>query len=216
MAKGILCGIVTIPIGVLAGGLTAGFPVRLVVSNLIPIVVIGVLIALGLWKAEKAMIKGFGWFGKGVVAVIYRDGTVSADLEKIESDGLALIKLDIGHELSGEKYQFLIVSGASSINAAEVSATIAQNVSDVNNTFVLLTLPESESYASGFEVPNMTEKYNSPIYVGAVVRRVALLHGENIKSGTVSADSNNLGTAAFVSVTLDKPYCDAYLKNIKQ
>ena len=97
-----------------------------------------------------------------------------------------------------------------------MSATIAQNVSDVNNTFVLLTLPESESYASGFEVPNMTEKYNSPIYVGAVVRRVALLHGENINSGTVSADSNNLGTAAFVSVTLDKPYCDAYLKNIKQ
>ena len=70
MAKGILCGIITIPIGVLAGGLVAGFPVRLVVSNLIPIIVIGVLIALGLWKAEKAMIKGFGWFGKGVVAVI--------------------------------------------------------------------------------------------------------------------------------------------------
>jgi hypothetical protein len=153
---------------------------------------------------------------KGVVAVIYRDGTVSADLEKIESDGLALLKLDIGHELSGEKYQFLIVSGVSSVNAAEVSATIAQNVSDVNNTFVLLMLPDSESYASGFEVPNMIEKYNSPIYTGAVVRRVALLHGENIKSGTVSADSNNIGTAAFVSVTLDKPYCDAYLKNIKQ
>ena len=70
MAKGILCGIVTIPIGVLAGGLTAGFPIRTVVSNLIPIILIGVLIALGLWKAEKAMIKGFGWFGKGVVAVI--------------------------------------------------------------------------------------------------------------------------------------------------
>ena len=27
MAKGILCGIVTIPVGILAGGLTAGFPV---------------------------------------------------------------------------------------------------------------------------------------------------------------------------------------------
>lgn len=154
--------------------------------------------------------------GKDVMAVIYREGTVSADLEKTEVDGLALIKLDIRHELSGEKYQSLIVSGVSSVNAAEVSSTIAQNVSDVNNTFVLLTLPESESYASGFEVPNMTEKYNSPIYVGAVVRRVALLHGENINSGTVSADSNNLGTAVFISVTLDKPYCDAYLKNIKQ
>ena len=70
MAKGILCGIVTIPVGVLAGGLTAGFPISMVLRNLIPIVIIALLIAIGLWKAEKAMIRGFGWFGKGVVAVI--------------------------------------------------------------------------------------------------------------------------------------------------
>ena len=70
MAKGILAGIVTIPVGIFAGGLVAGFPLGMVLRNLIPIVIIGALIALGLWKAEKAMIKGFGWFGKGVVAVI--------------------------------------------------------------------------------------------------------------------------------------------------
>jgi ethanolamine transporter len=70
MAKGILCGIVTIPVGILAGGLVAGFPVMMVLRNLIPIVVIAAVIALGLWKAEKWMIRGFGAFGKGVVAVI--------------------------------------------------------------------------------------------------------------------------------------------------
>ena len=70
VAKGILCGIVTIPLGIFAGGLVAGFPVMMLVMNLIPIVIIATLIALGLWKAEKAMIKGFGWFGKGIVAVI--------------------------------------------------------------------------------------------------------------------------------------------------
>ena len=70
MAKGILAGIVTIPVGLLAGGLVAGFPIGMILSNLIPIVLIAALIALGLWKAEKAMIKGFGIFGKGVVAVI--------------------------------------------------------------------------------------------------------------------------------------------------
>ena len=70
MAKGILCGIVTIPVGILTGGLVAGFPVVMVLKNLIPIVLIAALIALGLWKAEKAMIKGFAAFGKGVVAVI--------------------------------------------------------------------------------------------------------------------------------------------------
>ena len=70
LAKGILCGIVTIPVGILAGGLAAGFPVMMILRNLIPIVIIGALIALGLWKAERWMIKGFGIFGKGVVAVI--------------------------------------------------------------------------------------------------------------------------------------------------
>jgi ethanolamine transporter len=70
VAKGILCGIVTIPLGIFAGGLVAGFPVMMLVMNLIPIVIIAALIALGLWKAENAMIKGFGWFGKGIVAVI--------------------------------------------------------------------------------------------------------------------------------------------------
>ncbi len=70
LAKGILAGIVTIPVGILAGGLVAGFPVLMVARNLIPIVIIAALIALGLWKAEKAMVRGFELFGKGVVAVI--------------------------------------------------------------------------------------------------------------------------------------------------
>ena len=70
MAKGILSGIVTIPVGILVGGLVAGFPILMVLRNLIPIVLIAALIALGLWKAEKAMIKGFSIFGKGVVTVI--------------------------------------------------------------------------------------------------------------------------------------------------
>ena len=70
MAKGILAGIVTIPVGLLVGGLVAGFSLMMVVQNLVPIVLIGALIALGLIFAEKAMIKGFGIFGKGVIAVI--------------------------------------------------------------------------------------------------------------------------------------------------
>lgn len=70
MAKGVLCGIVTIPLGVLAGGLVAGFPVLMVLRNLIPIVLVAALIAFGLWRAEDAMIRGFAAFGKGVVALI--------------------------------------------------------------------------------------------------------------------------------------------------
>ncbi len=70
MAKGILCGLVTIPVGILVGGLVAGIPVLTVLRNLIPIVLLALLIAFGLWKWEKAMIKGFAIFGKGVVALI--------------------------------------------------------------------------------------------------------------------------------------------------
>ena len=70
LAKGVLCGLVTIPVGILVGGLVAGFPIGMVVRNLIPIVLIAAIIALGLWKAERAMVKGFGWFGKGVVVLI--------------------------------------------------------------------------------------------------------------------------------------------------
>ena len=70
MAKGILCGIVTVPVGIFAGGLTAGFPLSMVLRNLIPIVLIAALIALGLWRSEEAMIRGFAGFGKGVVALI--------------------------------------------------------------------------------------------------------------------------------------------------
>ena len=70
MAKGILAGIVTVPVGVLVGGLVAGFPVRMVLRNLLPIVLIAALIALGLWKAEKWMIRGFAAFGKGILALI--------------------------------------------------------------------------------------------------------------------------------------------------
>ena len=70
LATGVLAGVITIPIGSFVGGLVAGFPFMMVVKNLIPIIIIAVLIALGLWKFESGMVKGFTIFGKFVVAVI--------------------------------------------------------------------------------------------------------------------------------------------------
>ena len=70
LATGILAGVITIPIGSLAGGLAAGYSFTMVLKNLIPIIIFAVLIALGLWKFESAMVKGFTYFGKFVVAVI--------------------------------------------------------------------------------------------------------------------------------------------------
>ena len=70
LAKGVLAGLVTIPVGIFVGGLVAGFEIGMILRNLVPIVLIAAVIALGLWKAEKALIRGFGIFGKGVTAVI--------------------------------------------------------------------------------------------------------------------------------------------------
>lgn len=70
MAKGILCGIVTVPVGVLVGGLTAGFPIGMVLRNLTPIVLIAGLVAFGLWRSEAGMIRGFTLFGKAVIALV--------------------------------------------------------------------------------------------------------------------------------------------------
>lgn len=70
LAKGVLCGIVTVPVAILSGGLVAGISLGKILMNLIPVALIAGLIALGLWKFEKGMIKGFGIFGKGVVSLI--------------------------------------------------------------------------------------------------------------------------------------------------
>ena len=103
MAKGILCGIVTIPLGVVAAGLTAGFPAGMVLRNVLPIVLIGGLIALGLWKAEGAMIRGFGAFGKGVIAVITL-GLVAIIVKELTGFALipGLAPISEGFEVVGE------------------------------------------------------------------------------------------------------------------
>ena len=103
MAKGVLCGIVTIPVGVLVGGLTAGFGLGMVLRNLLPIVLFGALIALGLWKAEGAMIRGFAAFGKGVVALITL-ALAAAILEELTGFTIipGLAPLSDGFEIVGE------------------------------------------------------------------------------------------------------------------
>ena len=73
LAKGILIGMVTIPLGCLAGGLMMlgeGFTLFTLLLNIIPVLVVSILIAAGLKFIPSAMIKGFSAFGKIVVALI--------------------------------------------------------------------------------------------------------------------------------------------------
>ncbi|WP_167958757.1 ethanolamine utilization protein EutH [Anaerosporobacter faecicola] len=89
LATGVLAGVVTIPIGSFVGGLVAGFPITMVLLNLIPIIIIAVLIVLGLLKFQEGMIKGFTVFGKIVVAVI-TIGLIAGIVEKLT--GIVVIK----------------------------------------------------------------------------------------------------------------------------
>lgn len=70
MATGVLAGIITVPVGAFAGGLAAGYSTIMIAKNLMPIILFALLIVLGLWKCENAMLKGFAIFGKIIVAVI--------------------------------------------------------------------------------------------------------------------------------------------------
>ena len=70
LATGVLAGVITVPIGSFAGGLAAGFPVGMVLRNLIPIALFAVLIALGLAFVPRGMVKGFQVFGRIVVILI--------------------------------------------------------------------------------------------------------------------------------------------------
>jgi len=70
LATGILAGIITIPIGSFVGGLIAGYNMKMVTMNLIPIIIVAILIAIGLWKIPDKMINGFNIFAKGVVILI--------------------------------------------------------------------------------------------------------------------------------------------------
>ena len=103
LAKGILCGIVTIPVGILVGGLVAGFPLAMVLRNLTPIVLIAVLIVFGLWRSERIMIRLFTAFGKLITALI----TAALALAIFqELTGLTIISglapLSEGFEIVGE------------------------------------------------------------------------------------------------------------------
>ncbi len=87
-AKGMLWGVVTVPVGIFAGGLAAGFGLGMVLRNSVPVLILSALIALGLWKAERVMVRGFVILGKGITALA-TVGLVAAGVEDIT--GLVLI-----------------------------------------------------------------------------------------------------------------------------
>ncbi|MBS6644418.1 MAG: ethanolamine utilization protein EutH [Clostridiaceae bacterium] len=65
-AKGLLIGLIPVPVGSIVGGLLMGLPLPVVLVNLIPILIIGILLVLGLLFAQDKTVKGFIYFGRGI------------------------------------------------------------------------------------------------------------------------------------------------------
>lgn len=75
LGAGTLVGLVTIPIGCIAGGFVMNttqykLSVGEILLNMIPVVIVAGLIAVGLWFAPAGMMKGFDKFGNGVTIFI--------------------------------------------------------------------------------------------------------------------------------------------------
>jgi ethanolamine transporter len=89
LAQGILIGLITIPLGCLAGGAVAGYGFLWMLQNLIPVIIFAVVVALGLIFIQKIMITIFLWFGRFIVAFL----TIALVLAGIEgATGFAVIK----------------------------------------------------------------------------------------------------------------------------
>ncbi len=151
LAQGCLAGIITIPLGCLAGGLVAGLPITMILTNLIPVVLVAVLIAIGLVVIPTQMINGFIGFGKGVMVVI-TIALIAAIIETLlgfviipgmapVSDGIAVVG-GIAIVLAGAFPLVFVITkffqkpllklggllGVNEISAAGFVATLANNI----------------------------------------------------------------------------------------
>lgn len=69
-ARGIMYGLVTMPVGLLVGGVLAGIPVLSCLHQNLPVFVLAAVLLIGLWKAPEKMVRGFCVFADGIRAVI--------------------------------------------------------------------------------------------------------------------------------------------------
>lgn len=83
---GLLCGIVTIPVGGFVAGLMCGISPISMLINLFPLIILGIIVAAGLIFLPKACIKCFGIFGlfMKTLAIIGLGCAIFTFLTKIE------------------------------------------------------------------------------------------------------------------------------------
>jgi ethanolamine transporter len=115
LAKGILIGLITIPLGCLVGGAVAGYAFLWMLRNLIPVIIFSIIIAIGLIFIQKTMITIFLWFGRFVVAFL----TIALILAAVESATVGNIVIIKGMAPISEA--FAIVGGIAIVLAGAFS-----------------------------------------------------------------------------------------------
>lgn len=89
LCRGILCGIVTLPIGLFLGGILLKMSILKIIQCLVPIMIISVFIIIGLYKIPIKMIKYF----KALAKFIFIIGLVGLGLQGFKSiTGIELVR----------------------------------------------------------------------------------------------------------------------------
>ena len=89
LAKGVMSGIIVVPVSCFVGGLAMGMPARMVIQNLIPAILLAVLLTVGLLKIPNALMKGFHVFSRFITILMY--GSLAAAIFE-ELSGIVLIR----------------------------------------------------------------------------------------------------------------------------
>ena len=189
-----LAGVITIPIGSFAGSLAAGFPVGMVLRNLIPIALFAVLIALGLAFLPNGMVKGFQVFGR-IIVIIITIGLAAAIIQKLTpitlipgmnpiSEGVAIVG-DIAVVLAGAFPLVYVITrvfktplmklghvlGMNDIAAAGLVATLANNIP----MFQMLHDMDRRGFTAGFDSTMIFPMIVGKLVGGVTAVAVAML-----------------------------------------
>ena len=147
MFLGLLCGIITVPVGCFVAGLMCGLHPLAVLVNLLPLLILSVLIAAGLVFAPNGCIKVFSVFGKlmrtvsilGLILAIFTfltGITVSEHFDTLENAASICVNACI--TLSGTLPMMYLVSKLLGKTMGKLGAKLG--VDDVSAVSALTTL----------------------------------------------------------------------------
>lgn len=69
LCKGILCGIITSPIGLFIGGILLKIRLKILLINLLPIIIIAIIIGISLFKFQDKLIKIFNYIANSIIII---------------------------------------------------------------------------------------------------------------------------------------------------